>query len=534
MPRLSRALLRQPHLPRFLCHVYQRLRQNRLNLVTGAGISIDAKVPSWFGLLDRLAEITPELKTDLEAHKKAGLQPEYLGQILYHRHKGLEPNDVAPDIRKVATDYAWATAIHEALYRDVRPDIDEIVRHHPYLSELRNLARHVPLVINFNFDDLLADAIGRQIAESGAGRPLSVVWHPPLLERQDHTTIYHVNGIIPRVSLKKRSRELVFTEDSFADVAARSPGISAEYIFLRFVQNTMLLIGHSLGDSSLKNFLRRNRDKSPANHHYMIHWIESDDALSEGRRRDIFDANLELYNLITIFLTTSEIKEFLDVLNKDPRAFAELIEEFGDSYRHRYHYYIVGPVAAGKSSLLEHMRCFATHEEWTRPPPPEMYMSFEKLTDTQKAAVDSFVYGELKEKNRRLHDSDVGIFFMDRAPLDLYAFSESDDERIQKTKEIKKRVTRDRELHSGQIVFIWAEGHCLVTRNYGRGRPPETSGQAEYYDRQTAALRDIYKPVLEIQTDRKSVGEIAREVARHAIFGPYTPTNLTSIMSRYA
>lgn len=534
MAELAKALQRQPQLPRYLCHIRQRLGQNRLNLVTGAGISIDAKVPSWFGLLERLAEVTPDLKIDLAAHKKAGLQPEYLGQILYHRHKGRGVQDVPPETRDVAIDFAWASSIHQALYRDVAEDIDLIVSSHPYLAHLRDLCRNIPLVINFNFDDLLADAIGRQITKGHKGRPMSVVWHPPLLERPDQTTIYHVNGIIPRVTLKKRSKELVFTEDSFADVAARSPGVSAEYIFLRFVQNTMLLIGNSLSDSSLKNFLRRNRDKSPANHHYMVQWISDDTDLTCNQTNDIFEANLELYNLITIFLTTSEIGEFLRVINKDRRPFEEFIDQCGDEYRHRYHYYIVGPVAAGKSSLIEHLRCFHTHEEWTRPPPPEMYMSFEKLDDRQKAVVDDFVYGELKEKNRRLHDSDIGIFFMDRAPLDLYAFSETSEEQKQKTREIRKRVTRDRELHPGEVVFIWAEGHCLVSRNYGRGRPPESAGQADYYNRQTEALRVIYNPVLQIQNDKKSIGEVAREVARHAILGRYSPVNLTEIMSRYS
>ncbi len=87
MTVLEKPLTRQPQLPRFLCHIYQRLQQERLNLVTGAGISIDAGVPSWHGLLDRLAERSEELKTDLQQHRKSGLNPEYLGQIIYHRHR---------------------------------------------------------------------------------------------------------------------------------------------------------------------------------------------------------------------------------------------------------------------------------------------------------------------------------------------------------------------------------------------------------------------------------------------------------------
>ena len=87
MNEIDAAINRQPQLTRFLCHIYQRLHQQRLNLVTGAGISVDAGVPLWYGLLERLAENSKELQDDLLAHRKAGLTPEYLGQIIYHRHR---------------------------------------------------------------------------------------------------------------------------------------------------------------------------------------------------------------------------------------------------------------------------------------------------------------------------------------------------------------------------------------------------------------------------------------------------------------
>jgi hypothetical protein len=76
MSTLDKAVAREPRLPRFICHLYQRLCQKRLNLVAGAGISIDAGVPDWHGLLDRLAAKEEALKTDLGEHRKAGLNPE--------------------------------------------------------------------------------------------------------------------------------------------------------------------------------------------------------------------------------------------------------------------------------------------------------------------------------------------------------------------------------------------------------------------------------------------------------------------------
>jgi hypothetical protein len=524
--------------------------QNKLNLVVGAGISIDVGIPTWHGLLKRLSERSAQLQTDFEKHHQSGLNSEYLGQIIYHRHRS-ECDPGPCDMREETIANSWARAIHDAIYKDVPEKTDDIIARHPYLEELHQLARRTSLVITFNFDDILSETSRRsepsrraQAQDEDRGpvtddssprvnRLVKVVWEPPLVDRPNTTTIYHVNGILPGMIGKKRSPQLIFTEDSFANAAARSPGVSTEYIFLRFVQSTMLLVGCSLSDSSLKNHLRRNRDRNPANHHYMIHWIKDDDALSPEQIADIFDANLELYNLVTIFLTSSEIHDFLEILNHDSRTFRDTLDDFGDERRHNYHYYIAGPVASGKSTLLEKLRCFNTFEEWTRTPPTEMYLSFDKLDEAQAKRVDEFVYSELKQKNILLHSAGIGFHFMDRAPLDLYAFSKNEEERRQKTAELQAKVIRDGKLQSGEVIFVTADGKTLVKRNVSRGRTPEQSGKPEYFEKQQSALREIYEPTIVIRTGDLPPDEIAKQVARHALFGEYQPIDLNRVMERY-
>src|SRR4051812_14588817 len=107
MSELSKAIARQPRLPRFLCHLYQRLAQKRLNLVTGAGISIDAGVPDWGGLLDRLASHDKALRGDLTLHRNAGLNPEYLGQIIFHRFRDGNQAAGRPDLQIAAVEHGW-------------------------------------------------------------------------------------------------------------------------------------------------------------------------------------------------------------------------------------------------------------------------------------------------------------------------------------------------------------------------------------------------------------------------------------------
>lgn len=533
--KLNDAIARDRRLPRYICHLYQRLKANRLNLVAGAGISVDAKVPAWKQLLHRLAEIEDALTGDLKTHEDAGLQPEYLGQIIYHRFDRtcVTEAGASPELRQAQVKFGWGDTIHKAIYRDVANDIGQTLATHPYLTELRDLARRVALVINFNFDDLLAHSISEEIKEGKEGNALSVTWQPPLTDRPGLTTVYHVNGILPRVDLKKRSPELIFTEDSFAAARARSPGVNAEYLFLRFVQNTMLLIGLSLADSSLKNYLRQNRDKSPANHHYMVHWISHADEYSEARRQDIFQANLELYNLITIFLTSGELKELLQLLVLDERNFNDAIEGMEPDRRTTFHYYIVGPVAAGKSTLLEHLRCFETLEEWTRPPPKEMYLASTKISAAEQQIVDEFLNQELKEKNRRMVTAGVGIHFVDRAPLDLYAFTQTAEEMKRKSRELRDVVTRNKALQQGEIIMIEADPNTLVKRNMARGRPPEKAGQDEYFREQIKKLKEIYTPTFVISTDTYNANETARKVARHVLLEDYDPTDLQGIIARY-
>jgi len=417
----------------------------------------------------------------------------------------------------------------------VPPAHTEILERHPFLAQLRDFSRKLSLIFNFNFDDILDEAIGHQIKLSapGNGRPFTVVWNPPLVERPNTTTIYHMNGVLPRVSLKKRSPQLIFTEDSFEDAMLRSPGVSNEYVFLRFVQNTILIVGHSLSDRSLKNYLRRNRDRAPANHHYMIYWISGDDAFSDTQRDDIFQANLELYNLITIFLTSTEIDEFFSILNLDKREFRDAVDAIEPDRRHRYHYYVAGPVAVGKSSLIEHLRCFNTFEEWTRPPPEAMYRSFKTLEPAEEKEVDDFVYSELKEKNIRMCDAGVGFHFMDRAPLDLYAFSNDAEENSQKTELLEDRVTRDKDFQQGEIVFLQASGAILEERNLGRGRIPDTSGTAEYLEEQCENIKKIYAPTFVLSSENCDPGALAQRVARRALMGPYEPVDLSGVMQRY-
>lgn len=132
-----------------------------------------------------------------------------------------------------------------------------------------------------------------------------------------------------------------------------------------------------------------------------------------------------------------------------------------------------------------------------------------------------------------MYDSGIGFHFMDRAPLDLYAFSNDADENKKKTLELRDAVVRDKPFQAGEVIFIAANSAELVKRNLRRGRSPDDSGTVDYFDKQLIGLKQIYEPAVVIQTDQEAKGDIARRVARKALLGEYEPKDLTNIMARY-
>jgi hypothetical protein len=101
---------------------------------------------------------------------------------------------------------------------------------------------------------------------------------------------------------------------------------------------------------------------------------------------------------------------------------------------------LVGSIAAGKSSTLDNLRCFATHEEFSGRVPAAMYQDDKTLTAKQQKEVDDYLFPQLIEKNSNMMRMNAGIRIMNRAYLDLFAFSKGNKSEInRKAIELRKR-----------------------------------------------------------------------------------------------
>lgn len=535
MPRalaaLADACKTQKQLPVWLCHMWQRLERRRLGLILGAGVSIDAGCPTWKELVSRLTGKFPAASGAFAAHRSAGLQETYITQIAYSLHEAASraSSTVPRHLEQYQVDSTWMEFVHEELYRDIASlNYQEITKRHPYLSALGQLVCRTDLTVNFNFDDLVDEAAIDFSRNRNKEQP-EIISRPKIETRRDAPVIYHINGSLPRETRRRRSESLVFTEDAFADVLISPTLHDSDFLMSRFATTTFLLLGTSLNDNSLKNMLRAGMKRSPANHHYIVYWEDPASPKSEEERKHIFDVNLEVYNLISIFLDTPQIGELIDLLNEEDMGLFEsdLLQFSTHSTRRKY--YLVGSVVAGKSSNLELLRCFTTFEEWSGRPPEKMYQDHKTLTPSDRKEIDDWLYGQLRSKNDKMRRAGVGIHVMDRAYLDLCAFSETSAENVEKLNELRGRVCKfGGPLEAGQIVFLEAEEKALSERQARRGKLRGVKKQIDYDGAslvsQSKILKAVYNPNKEFTFDNTFEGNdrTARKIARQMLLGTYT------------
>jgi hypothetical protein len=503
-----------------------------------------AGAPSWERLVDKLAASASGFKDTFERHRREKVPDTMISQYIYSRfiEEAAADKTIPIEFRELTAYIKWHKKIREAIYENVSNDVAGISAGHPYIVSLAKFCIKCESTITFNFDNIL-DQVAVSISPQDAIPP-KTTWTLPPIDKVNFPYIFHINGLLPQNERQKTSERLIFTEDSFLRVLYGSETINNN-LLSRFANNTFVLVGVSLSDHSLKSILATTAARSPGSIHYIVHWLNAPDAMDEHQMDDVRKANFELYNLVTIFLTSDEIGPFLDLIQvgTDDHSrvgqdaldenFRDQINAYGLKQPVKYKYYIAGPVASGKSSLLENLRTFHTHEEWPEPTPIEMYMDHKLLSDSQRASIDQWVYRQLRIKNKRFSNAGPGVVVMDRAPLDLFAFSKNDDENQRKAEEIISEVEAETQLADGEVLLIMASPRCLLERQLGRGRIPVSKGGISYDQEglqlQKEQLRKIYPESHMYNTDECNQVALARRAMRHILFEEYEPINLSAI-----
>lgn len=218
------------------------------------------------------------------------------------------------------------------------------------------------------------------------------------------------------------SENLVFSEGEFADQLIDV--MSGHYATLtsHLTNYTCLFLGLSLGDTTLKHLLRQNVHCNPGHPHYYVRYIRQDEANSGEAVDAEALANFDVYGVITLRLNKAEIASLGRLLSCVDSDFKEGLDRLG--VRNRYVYYVSGAVGAGKSAVVQQLRCLSTLSEWVDQRPILLEKPHSELTKEERAKVDEWISAQFRRKNFRLISSADGIVACDRTPLDPLAFSQ--------------------------------------------------------------------------------------------------------------
>jgi TIR domain/SIR2-like domain len=233
------------------------LRDGRLTLICGAGVSIGAGVPGWSDLLARLLNrmmerISKEHEIDAGAISGEDLTTRGSSLILGKYLKKNLGEDFAAEVRAALYE-------REPTSADVIEAIAELARPPRFGSPLDS-------IVTFNFDCLLEE---RLTAHRIRNKP---IFSEAVRHSSDELPIYHVHGYLPRGGPVPEETELVFSEDAYHDQFIDPFSWSNLIQLNKLTQNTCLFIGISLTDPNMRRLLdvawRKNPDRTMG--HYIV------------------------------------------------------------------------------------------------------------------------------------------------------------------------------------------------------------------------------------------------------------------------
>lgn len=233
-------------------------REGVLTLVAGAGISFDAKIPDWNGLLDDL------LDRLIEKHKGDTSKP--------ISSKSTDIEDLRNRSSLIIGQYLknslkedFLVELRAALYKDVlesSPIIDAICE----MAKPRRAGNVLDSIVTFNFDDLLEASMDRN------GIPYCEIYTEGERARPNEIPIYHVHGYLPQRGDISSDMNVVFSEDAYHDQFIDPFSWSNLIQLSKYGQNTCVFVGLSLSDPNLRRLLDVSHRKETGrdNRHYTI------------------------------------------------------------------------------------------------------------------------------------------------------------------------------------------------------------------------------------------------------------------------
>lgn len=228
------------------------LRKGRLTLFCGAGVSIEAGVPSWNSLLatllDSMLDILSKNKSlDLGSKAAEEFQRRHAASSLI-LGKYLK-NNLGDD---------FAQQVRESLYAK-NPRSCALIDGVVALARPQRDSRPLDSIVTFNFDGLLEENLLSQSI------PNRAIFSESIGHSSNELPVYHVHGYLPRQGRIDDESDLVFSEDAYHTQFIDAFSWSNLIQLNKLTQNTCLMLGISLTDPNMRRLLdvawRKNPEK---------------------------------------------------------------------------------------------------------------------------------------------------------------------------------------------------------------------------------------------------------------------------------
>jgi hypothetical protein len=252
-----------------ITYLAKQLKNGRIALVLGSGISKPFGLPTWHELLVRL-----------------------------YARKGVVPSPTL-DLKRQAQDFrlqffptdkrGFIAEVKAALYDGVSVDFEQL-RKSKTLSALGALvmASHrgnASKVITFNWDNLL-----ELYLEYHGFKTLSASDEIHWAGNVD-VTILHPHGFIPFASSATGSDDIVFDQSSYSAVIGQEHRPWRQEILSIFRSHTVLFVGLSGRDDNLDSFLHIAKQEHASLAEQSLFWGVTIDVLSQDSDRRLWQAN---------------------------------------------------------------------------------------------------------------------------------------------------------------------------------------------------------------------------------------------------
>jgi len=519
-------------------HMRRQHKLKRLALVFGAGISKSFGLPGWSELAKRIAgdrqvkgrEILERATSRTSLPFVIELLFQHFRKTYYEQQDGRKIPAVEFENRAAAN---WQRICAKHLYKRSPRYFSSAVDRHPYLSELLPIIQKTPLTVTYNFDDFVERALCAKKSIDDKSRGFETVTNPWIQFRRENGVVYHPNGVIKSELMELPADKFIFSESSFAQQAVGSVG-DASFLVNHFCKNTCLVIGASLEDESLRSTLIWSAETSPGNFHYCVHFLRKRASLTKADAEAIRRANFNVFNLITLFLTEPEIAALARLIDDTQVPDDELLDVADEEgVPLVYKYYLTGAIGVGKSETARQLENLSVIDEWLEPRISILAKPWDELTRKERDRADAWIVNQFKLKNDKLRHETLGVFIIDRPPLDPLAFTPANARRAKAKLLLDTICPRQKwGIVPGAVILFTGDPQDLALRVLLTGRDEYT---AERLERMQKDLCGLYRGagVITIDIRGMAVRDVTKKVAEMIFFDDYREYQLSKKLRRY-